>query len=280
MPTFTSYDGTELAYHRQGAGPPLVCLPGGAMRASEYLGDLGGLAAHRTLVKLDLRGTGDSAVPADPGTYRVDRQVADVEALRVHLGLDAFDLLTHSAGGALATRYAFAYPRRVRRLVLVTPGLWNLGLGDDLEMRREALELRTGEPWYGEAKAALDKIAVGELGPEVFDAVRPLTYGRWDAAAREHAAGRIHQFNFDAQATYAAPGIDDPDAARAEAARFTAPVLVLAGELDGYPRPRTADEAAALFRAGEAVVLPGAAHFPWLDDPARFTAAVSGFLDR
>lgn len=44
MPTFTTYDGTELAYHLQGEGAPLICLPGGAMRASEYLGDLGGLA--------------------------------------------------------------------------------------------------------------------------------------------------------------------------------------------------------------------------------------------
>ncbi|MGW5401537.1 hypothetical protein [Streptomyces sp. NPDC003952] len=35
---FTTYDGTELAYHVQGEGEPLLCLPGGAMRASAYLG--------------------------------------------------------------------------------------------------------------------------------------------------------------------------------------------------------------------------------------------------
>ncbi|NGN62871.1 alpha/beta hydrolase [Streptomyces sp. A7024] len=277
MPIFTSYDGTQLAYHEEGEGPPLVCLPGGAMRASEYLGDLGGLTAHRTLLRLDLRGTGESAVPADAGTYRVDRQVADVEALRAHLGLDAVDLLAHSAGAVLATRYAFAHPERIRRLVLVTPGMWNLGLGDDLGMRREALELRTDEPWYPEAKAALDALAAGEApGPEIMDAVRPLTYGRWDAAAQAHAAGRTRQFNFEAAAAFA--GADDPDASRAAAARLAAPVLVLAGELDGYPRPRTAREAAALFPAGEAAALPGAAHYPWLDAPTRFTAVVEGFL--
>jgi pimeloyl-ACP methyl ester carboxylesterase len=51
------------------------------MQASAYLGDLGGLTAHRSLIVLDLRGTGESAAPADPATYRCDRLVGDVEAL-------------------------------------------------------------------------------------------------------------------------------------------------------------------------------------------------------
>src|SRR5437764_4527619 len=85
MPTFTAADGTELAYHLRGEGEPLIVLPGGPMQASSYLGDLGGLATHRRLVLLDLRGTGDSAVPADPATYRCDRPVADGAALGAHL---------------------------------------------------------------------------------------------------------------------------------------------------------------------------------------------------
>ena len=56
MPAFSAPDGTELAYHVRGEGPPLLCLPGGPMHASAYLGDLGGLAAHRRLVLLDFWG--------------------------------------------------------------------------------------------------------------------------------------------------------------------------------------------------------------------------------
>lgn len=41
MARFASYDGTQIGYRVLGAGPPLVCLPGGPGRASEYLGDLG-----------------------------------------------------------------------------------------------------------------------------------------------------------------------------------------------------------------------------------------------
>ncbi|WP_435886327.1 alpha/beta fold hydrolase [Streptomyces bacillaris] len=102
MPTLSAYGTTRLAYHLVGEGEPLICLPGGPMRASTYLGELGGLGAARQLVLLDLRGTGDSAEPGDPATYRCDRLVDDVEALREHLGLHRIDLLAHSAGVNLA----------------------------------------------------------------------------------------------------------------------------------------------------------------------------------
>lgn len=78
MPSFDAADGTRLAYDLVGDGPPLVCLPGGPMQASAYFRDLGGLSARRTLVRLDLRGTGDSAVPLDEASYRADRLVEDV----------------------------------------------------------------------------------------------------------------------------------------------------------------------------------------------------------
>ncbi|GAA3379261.1 hypothetical protein GCM10020367_62100 [Streptomyces sannanensis] len=128
MPKLIAHDGTELAYHLRGKGEPLICLPGGPMRATAYLGDLGGLDAHRQLVLLDLRGTGDSAAPADPGTYRCDRHVDDVEALREHLGLHRIDVLAHSASANLATLYAARYPQRIATLVLVTPGVRAVGI--------------------------------------------------------------------------------------------------------------------------------------------------------
>ena len=123
MRRFRSWDGTELAYQVAGSGPPLVCVPGGPGQAVAYLGDLGGLSSRRTLILLDNRGTGASQAPQDPATYRVDRLVEDVEALRVHLGLDRVDLLGHSASGGIGLLYAAGYPDRLGHLVLVAPSL-------------------------------------------------------------------------------------------------------------------------------------------------------------
>src|SRR5580700_4771551 len=128
VPAFHAFDGTKLAYHVQGEGAPLVCVPGGPMRDSVYLGDLGGLAAGRRLIMLDLRGTGQSAVPADPASYRCDRLVDDVAALQDHLGLDRMDLLGHSAGANIAVMYAARHPSLVSKLALVAPSTRAVGL--------------------------------------------------------------------------------------------------------------------------------------------------------
>jgi pimeloyl-ACP methyl ester carboxylesterase len=276
MFTFTAPDGTELACHVRGAGPPLVCLPGGPMRASEYLEDLGGLTAHRTLYLLDLRGTGKSAVPADEATYRCDRQVADVEALRVHLGLARMDVLAHSAGCNLAALYAARHPERIARLVLVTSAQRALGLGATPDERRAAARLRRHEPWFEAAYAEYEKMLAGRDDADyLYDA---FFYGRWDERARAHAARTDDQTNERAEVRYAAEGAYDPPATRAALARLTAPVLLIAGELDGGPCPELVHRAAECYPRARVVVQPGAAHYPWLDDAEFFVARVAEFL--
>lgn len=279
MPTFHTYDGTELAYHVMGEGAPLICLPGGAMRAGAYLGDLGGLGDVRRLIVLDLRGTGDSAVPDDPSTYRCDRLVDDVEALRRHLGTDRVDLLAHSAAGDLASLYAARYPQSLRSLTLVAPTTRAVGFPFVEREAREAAALRHSEPWYAQALPALEEIWAGRLTDELRAASRPFLYGRWDAAAQAHAALSARQINTEAAQAYYGHGAFDPAATVTALRTLPAPVLVLAGEYDGVTTPDRAAELAALFPQSEFAVQRGAGHFPWLDDPGAFVRTVTAFLD-
>src|ERR1700677_322628 len=280
MTNFHSYDGTLLGCRRSGAGSPLVVVPGGPGRDADYLGDLGGLAAAagRELVILDLRGTGGSREPDDLGTYRYDRMAGDVEALRLHLGAESIDLLAHSAGGDVGLSYAAQYPDRVRRLVLVAPGLSAAGLNDGEEGLLARSQLRSAEPWYDDARAAL--VAAFEGGD--FEANRPrfvpFMYGRWDDVARAHVAAEAGQRKVGYAAGYYADGTDSASLVRERLAKMTAPVLVVAGEFDLAPAPQMCKQGAALFPGGELAVIPGAGHFPWLDNSAAFTSAIAGFL--
>jgi proline iminopeptidase len=278
MPSFASYDGTEMAYRLRGDGPPLVCLPGGPGRAAGYLGDLGGLDRSRRLVLLDPRGVGLSADPADPATFRVDRLAGDVESLRAHLGLDRMDLLAHSAGAVLATLYAAAHPEHLSRLILVTPGLAAAGVEGTEEQFRAALARRAAEPWYPAALAALEKIMAGDLSMEAFRTSRPFFYGRWDQAAQAHATAGVSERHQAAREGFFAGAIIDPPATRAALNKLTAPVLLYAGDLDPMVTPAMVRAAAPLFSDATVVVQPGAAHFPWVDGPAAFAAAVGPFL--
>lgn len=279
--SFASYDGTVLAYCQMSEGPPLACLPGGPGRSADYLGDLGGLGrrAERQLVIFEPRGTGASAVPADPATYRCDRMAEDVEALRAHLGLAQIDLLGHSAGADLALLYAARYPERISRLILLTPGLGSI----DVDVTEDELlantARRSAEPWYADAKAAVEAAVIGgDQSAETRHRYLPFLYGPWNEAARAHAARDAEQRSPAVAAGYYAEGAFDPADTRARLAKLTAPVLILAGELDLSATPERAAEAAALFPAAEVAVQPAAAHFPWVDDPAWFTAALAAFL--
>jgi pimeloyl-ACP methyl ester carboxylesterase len=278
MDTFSAPDGTRLACHRTGEGPPLICLPGGPMRASEYLGDLGGLSAIRSLALLDLRGTGDSAEPPDPASYRCDRQVDDVEALRLQLGLERIDLLGHSAGATLALLYANRYPERIGRLALIDPSPLGVGVEVRDADRREVAELRRGEPWFPDAYAAFERIWSGEATPDEWAAIDPFLHGRWDAARRAHIAKEGNQFNQDARALYYSPGFPEPEDTRSALASLEAPVLLLTGEYDVALPPRRAAEYAGLFPHARLAVQPGGGHSPWLDDPAWFVQTLRDFL--
>jgi pimeloyl-ACP methyl ester carboxylesterase len=248
------------------------------MQASMYLGDLGGLSAHRQLIMLDLRGTGQSALPQDAATYRCDRLVDDVDALREHLGLDRMDLLAHSGGANLAALYVGRHPERVSKLALITPSIMAVGIeitGDD---RLATAQLRQDEPWFAAAFAALEGIVAGKATDDTWQAIAPFFYGRWDEVAQAHQAAEDRQTNNEAAAAFAAEGAFDPDATRTALARFAPPVLLLAGEVDLKAPPRVMAQFAGLFPNAKLVIQPGAGHFPWLDDADRFVQATAAFL--
>ncbi len=259
MQRFHSWDGTELAFRFVGSGPLLVCVPGGPGQAVEYLGELGGLSAHRTLVLLDNRGTGSSDVPADQETYRIDRIADDVEALRCHLGIDRMDLFGHSASGGVNWLYAGKY-QRLDRLVVAAPSLRVLGIQSDIGVA-EILAKRAYEPWHAEAVAALtaDAKTTEDLHRYRWQAA-PLLYGQWNAAARAHAAAEPAQFAQPATDGFYAGFEPDP----------TLPARPLhcpyrrcsssASRSSGRVPPRC--QAASSFSEAELLVFSSAGHFP------------------
>lgn len=279
MTTFRSYDGSRLAYDQVGQGPPLLCLPGGPGRASAYLEDLGGLSQLRTLVLLDLRATGHSEVPADPGSLRFDRMALDVEALREHLQLEVADVLAHSAGCLVAQAWAAGHPDAVGRLVLVTPtDRLQGGTRGDVPGIRAG---RAGEDWYPDAAEAQRALASAppSQAPSLVRATRPFFYGRWDERTQAHAATADRQSSRRAELGFAAGAEQvDADVVLAGLGVLKAPVLVVGGERDALTGVASVHRVAASFPSAEVAVVPAAGHFPWVDEPAAFRAVLEPFV--
>ncbi|NUS64957.1 MAG: alpha/beta hydrolase [Saccharothrix sp.] len=280
MPRFPSYDGTGLAYRVVGSGEPLVCLPGGAGRAVSYLGELGGLSAHRTLVLLDNRGTGSSDAPADPSTYRRDRLALDVEALRQHLGLERVDVLGHSAGAGIAMAYAEHFPHHLSSLVLLTPALRAVGLSPTEADWADHLAVHEGQPWHADAVRALRAWSAGDDSLTNRLTAAPLFYGSWTPEAQAHAAAEDAERSPQAQRGYSAEGAFSPGHTRRALTDLSIPVLVYAGGVDPVSPPHLVRQLAELIPDARYAEQPGAGHFPWIDDPDFLVKHLADFLTR
>ncbi|MFG2098028.1 alpha/beta fold hydrolase [Streptomyces sp. NPDC048612] len=284
MPHFRTYDDAELHYRVLGPAdsplPPLVCLAGGPGRDAAYLGDLGGLSAHRQLILPDSRGTGDSPAAADPSRYAFPQLAEDLEALRHHLGLERFALLAHDAGAAVAQAYAAGHPQRLTRLVLVCPGSRLQGeLPDDA---KEIFDARRHEEWWPQASEALRRLTEAADLSEVRDllfAAAPLAYGHWDEPQQAHAATEGAQLGPVPRAGFW-QGVDEQLRLTLLAGlrELACPVLVVTGDRDAVTGMRAGELVAESFPDARVHPLPGVGHYPWVDEPDTFAPLVEGFL--
>lgn len=120
------FDGARMRYLRVGSGPPLILLHGLFGYSFSWRYTLPALAPYATVYAPDMLGAGFSDRP--PGVDHSMRATAR-RVLRFvkNLGIDSFDLLGTSRGGAVAMAAAAdslgdgGSKPRVRRLVLVAP---------------------------------------------------------------------------------------------------------------------------------------------------------------
>jgi proline iminopeptidase len=281
MDGLTTADGRRLAYRRTGKGPTLVCHGGGPGFSALYLSDLGGLDQELELVLLDPRGTGSSDRPSDPRAYAIADYAADLEELRDHLGLERMSLLGHSHGGVVAMAYAFAHPKRVECLILAsTLPRW---ASEQEQAMEAAMDASAGEPWYADAKAALEDEQAGRFrtDEELRDlGLRelPFYFARFGDEEQAYLEMlRADTPNADALLLFNREIFSTFDL-RLELARITARTLVITGEEDFITGPRSAAEIASEIPDAETVILPSVGHFIFVEGPDAFRDAVLSFL--
>ncbi|BBC72434.1 hydrolase [Altererythrobacter sp. B11] len=124
-----SFDGTQLAVHRLGAGRPVLLLHGlfsSAQMNWIRFGHAQALAdAGFEAIMPDLRAHGESDAPHDPAAYPADVLVRDLFAVVEALALEHFDLVGFSLGSRTSAR-AVVSGLSPRRLVLSGMGLEGL----------------------------------------------------------------------------------------------------------------------------------------------------------
>ena len=125
----------HLAYRTAGAGPVLVLLHGMAGSSLTWRFVLPTLAQHFTVVAPDLLGHGESAKPHTE--YSVSAHANVLRDLLAALGHERATIVGQSFGGGVAMQFAYQYPERCERLVLVSSG----GLGREVSPLLRSLSL-------------------------------------------------------------------------------------------------------------------------------------------
>ena len=255
--------------------PPLLVLHGGPGEAHDSLRPwLDRLASPaRCVVYFDQRGGGRSTVAVGSAPASWEQHARDVDAVRVHLGVDRIDLLGFSWGALLALLYAGEHPQRVAQLVLVSPPPTS---------RRHDEAMRDGErraaarPEVMALRARLAPIAEG---------------GEAEAARRARFAQRMAPYFADPSRALDLEPVDTRvEAAEAVsrslsgldlAARFPAlrsvPALVVCGAADPVPEAAAAETAHVL--GARHLVLARAGHAPFVEAADEFVREVMAFLD-
>lgn len=265
---------------------PLVIVHGGPGGNTYSFERTAGPALEQftTVIYYDQRGSGRSAPPADSTAYSISILVADLESLRVHLGVPRIDLLGFSFGGELALEYALAHPGRVEHLVLEAPTT-----GDWDRLQQTQLD----------GFRAVSAGAVGEEVRRIMASTAPLST-RWDqvwSVVDERTVDRLLFHDAEAarinrklwresglrntgqmlRALLTQPSAPVSLLDRARTNR--APILVLVGLYDRNVGVDAVRDLADIIPGARLVVFDRSAHFPDAEEPDRYAAVVRCFLE-
>ena len=267
--------GHSVSYRRAGWGPVVVLIHGITGSSLTWEEVIEPLAEHYTVVAPDLLGHGESAKPR--GDYSLGAYASGVRDLLQAIGHDRATVVGHSLGGGVAMQFAYQFPERCERLVLVSSG----GLGREVHMLLRAAAL-PGSEFVLPLLAApglitrLDTVGafLSRLGlragadlDEMWRGFSSLS----DAGAR---AAFIHTLR-----TILDPGGQRVSATDRLYLAAEMPTLILWGERDPIIPYRHGLRASEMMPGSRFVTFPDAGHFPYRDDPRRFVRELTDFLE-
>jgi len=296
----TRPDGSRLAVHVTRASgatqPPMIAVHGGPGVAdmAHDAPAFAALATDRDVYVHDRIGTGASTRLTDPTGYTTARAVQDLEAVRVHTGAPQVVLHGHSWGALIAMAYAQAYPEHVAALVLSAPGGLPFGgaqpVAGDLTTRLDSgqktrlyLQLMRPRNLFAYALTSADaRVAHSVAGDReldrrfarIYHASTPALFCDERLADRVGTAGLGYYAHYLPQ-LHPDPGDEPLDLSRL--AMIKAPVLVIKPACDYLPWSSIAAYQHA-FPQAKFVMVPGAGHVAYREQPALYIGLVHAFL--
>ncbi|MCD9153387.1 alpha/beta fold hydrolase [Aeromicrobium duanguangcaii] len=262
--------GYRRAYRLRGSGPPLLLLHGMACDSSTWFPVMDQLAQHFTVIAPDLLGHGESDKPnAD---YSLGGFANGMRDLLTILGIDKVTVAGHSFGGGVAMQFAYQFPERTERVVLVSSG----GLGPEVTPLIRALtlpgaglgiRLATARPWRSAVRGSMRALSHVPVARDL-DEVARIYEGLADPTT-SLAIRRLTRTVLDWNGQFVTM------ADRAYLTRLM-PLLVVWGRND-HVIPVAHAQRLPLMENSHVHVFEDSGHFPHKDHPDEFAQLVVDF---
>lgn len=274
-------DGTRIAYERFGLdeGPVAVLLDGISCDGFIWHFLRPWLAERFHVVHLHHRGHGQSGLPRDLDRMTVGNLAEDVAELLEQLDLTDVLLLGHSMGVQVALEVTARHPERVRAGVLLCGAsgrLLDTFKDSDLGMKLMPSISVVMKRYRGPIgrflrlmmPTALATLVAGFTEPNR-RLINPAHLKPYMAHLGTMQPDVVVRLLTDA-ATRSGTHLLD---------RITQPMLVLAGEADGFTPARVSEDMAQRLPKGRYVVLEEGSHTAPLELPRETEAAIADFID-
>jgi pimeloyl-ACP methyl ester carboxylesterase len=267
--------GNRIGYRSAGTGPALLLLHGIANSSETWSRVLPALAQRFTVIAPDLLGHGASAAPS--GDYSLGAHASGARDLLTALGHERATVVGHSLGGGIAMQFAYQFPERSERLVLLSSG----GLGREVHLLLRAAAL-PGADWVLPLLASRPLIGLGRGLGGVLKRARLDPGG--DLEVLSHGFASLDSAGSRQAFLHTVRSVIEPGGQRvsahdrlALAARL--PTLIVWGERDSIIPPAHGEAAHAAMPGSRFVVFPAAGHMPHNDAPDRFVELLFEFCD-
>ncbi|MCH6555840.1 MAG: alpha/beta hydrolase [Chloroflexi bacterium] len=262
-------NGVNLYYQEQGKGPAVVFAHGAGGNHLSWWQQVPVLSRDYRCITFDHRGWGLSLDGQDVGPAAF---VEDLHALLDHLGIEQATLVAQSMGGLTCLGFTIAYPQRVRALVMgntfagMRREVW---LAADEELRTNARAIWDRRRRDGVKRALAPGFARREKQRAfLYKQIRLLNEEGPNRLQTEEGVQRLRALERDQEAA----------ASREQLAAIKAPVLFIGGEHDEVMPPALMEVACRLIPGARMVVVPGAGHSVYFEDPETFNRLVLEFL--
>ena len=257
-------NGGTLAYEVSGGGHPVAFLHGHTLDRRLWDPIAAYLSLSYTVICVDLRGHGRSAVP-ETG-YAMADYAADLLGLVDLLGYRRVSLVGHSLGGIIAIELALTHPDRFTTMTLVGTGLG--GFQHPEESRAMTERKKSLVRTEGVSEKFVRTAIYGTLYEATPD------YAGKQAKLREMISGWSGAQWKDA-ATYPPPAKPQRD----RLSEIKAPTLVAVGEHDRADFHAIANELAKGIAVVRKAIVPEAGHLAPLENPEAFGHILLDFLN-